>query len=189
MEIAQLPRRTSSLVLQPFQRRDVDPLVESIRVSLPELKQWLPWPHDAYDKVDALRFVRDSNKAWREQRAFDFAIRREGDGRHLGNVSIWWTSRPNACAEIGYWVRSDVTGTGIGTEATRAMLRLGFEEMGLHRVTLRIAVGNVGSERIAEKLGFQREGVLREVIDVGGRRVDHSIHSLLRPEWRAGRPS
>ncbi len=158
-------------------------------MSLPELKQWLPWPHDAYDKVDALRFVRDSNKAWREQRAFDFAIRREGDGRHLGNVSIWWTSRPNACAEIGYWVRSDVTGTGIGTEATRAMLRLGFEEMGLHRVTLRIAVGNAGSERIAEKLGFQREGVLREVIDVGGRRVDHSIHSLLRPEWRAGRPS
>ena len=188
MEIAQLPRRTASLVLRPFQRRDVDPLVEAIRSSLPELEVWLPWPHDAYDKVDALRFIRDSNKAWREQRAFDFAISRERDKRHLGNVSIWYTSRPNRCGEIGYWVRTDMTGTGIATEATKAMLRMGFEDMGLHRITLRIAVGNVASERIADKLGFTKEGVLREVIEVGGQRLDHSVHSILRSEWRAGRP-
>ena len=81
-----------------------------------------------------------------------------------------------------------MTGTGIATEATKGMLRLGFEEMGLHRITLRIAVGNVASERIADKLGFTKEGVLREVIEVGGKRLDHSVHSLLRSEWRSGRP-
>jgi RimJ/RimL family protein N-acetyltransferase len=49
-------------------------------------------------------------------------------------------------------------------------------------------VGNVASERIADKLGFTKEGVLREVIEVGGKRLDHSVHSLLRSEWRSGRP-
>lgn len=183
MDLAQLPRRTERLVLSPFQRRDVDPLVEAIQSSLPELKAWLPWPHDSYDRVDSLRFVRDSNRAWREQRAYDFAIHRPDDPTHLGNVSIWYTSRPNDCGEVGYWVRSSETSSGIGTEATAAMLHLGFEELGLHRISLRVAVGNRSSERIAEKLGFTLEGTLREVIKIGNRRVDHSQYSLLHYEW------
>lgn len=183
MDLAQLPRRTDRLILSPFQRRDVDPLVEAIQASLPELKAWLPWPHDRYDRIDSLRFIRDSNRAWREQRAYDFAIHRPDDPIHLGNVSLWYTSRPNDCGEIGYWVRSSETSSGIGTEATAAMLQLGFEELGLHRVALRVAVGNRSSERIAEKLGFTREGTLREVIKIGNRRVDHTQFSLLRHEW------
>ncbi len=183
MDLAQLPRRTKHLLLSPFQRKDVDPLVEAIQASLPELKAWLPWPHDRYDRIDALRFVRDSNKAWREQRAYDFSIRRPDDPTHLGNVSIWYTSRPNGCGEIGYWVRSSETSSGIGTEATEALLQVGFKELGLHRITLRVAIGNRGSERIAEKLGFTREGTLREVIKVGETRMDHSLYAMLRRDW------
>lgn len=182
MDLAQLPRRTQRLVLSPFQRKDVDGLVDAIQSSLPELTRWLPWPHAGYDRVDALRFIRDSSKAWREQRAFDFAIRRPDDDVHLGNVSIWYTSRPNGCGEIGYWVRTSETSSGIATEATDAMIRVGFEELGLHRITLRVAVGNRPSERIAEKLGFRLEGTLREVIKVGDVRMDHTLYSLLRHE-------
>ena len=185
MALASTPRETSRLVLRPFRRRDVDPMVEAVRASLPELGQWLPWPHARYDRVDATRFVRDSMRSWREQRAYDFAIRgHENPDLHLGNVSIWFTSRQFRVGEIGYWVRSDVTGQGVATEATAAMLALGFGSLDMHRITLRIAVGNASSERVAEKLGFSHEGVLREVIKVGDRWVDHSIFSLLASEYR-----
>lgn len=184
MTLAAVPRETHRLSLQPFRRRDADPLVDAVRASLPELSAWLPWPHPSYGRMDAHRFIRDSMRSWREQRAFDFALRsHDAPDTHLGNVSIWHTSRQFRVGEIGYWVRSDVTGQGIATEATAAMLALGFGPLGMHRITLRIAVGNVGSERVAAKLGFTREGVLREVIKVGNRWMDHTLFSLLETEY------
>lgn len=183
MTLAAVPRETSRLTLQPFRRRDIDPLVEAVLASLPELALWLPWPHPAYGRMDAARFVRDSMRSWREQRAFDFALRsHDAPDHHLGNISIWHTSRQFGVGEIGYWVRTDQTGLGLATEATAAMLALGFGPLGMHRITLRIAVGNTGSERVAHKLGFRKEGVLREVIKVDGRWVDHTLFSLLAHE-------
>ena len=102
-------------------------------------------------------------------------------------MSIWHTSKQNSVAEIGYWIRSDETGRGICTEAVAHLLGVGFEELGLHRVTLRIAVGNRPSERIAEKLGFLEEGTLREDVKIGARWVDHTIWGLLSNEWRVER--
>lgn len=137
-----------------------------------------------YDRSTSQRFVRESMSAWAEGRAFDFAIRPPDDpDHHLGNVSIWWVSQANLIGEIGYWVRSDETGRGIATEATARMVQLGFEELHLHKVVLRIAVGNTASERIAEKLGFTREGLLRDEVRVGDRWIDHSSWSLLEHEW------
>jgi RimJ/RimL family protein N-acetyltransferase len=122
-------------------------------------------------------------RAWRDGKAFDFAIRSPDEQRrHLGNVSVWFISRSFKTGEIGYWVRSDATGDGIATEVTRRMLDVAFDELRLHRVILRIAVGNRASERVAEKLGFTREGVLREEIKVRGRWLDHSVWGLLEHE-------
>lgn len=186
MTLAAVPRETSRLVLQPFRRKDVDPLVDAVRESLPELGRWLPWPHPAYGRLDATRFVRDSIRSWREQRAFDFALRSHNDPvHHLGNISIWHTSRQFRTGEIGYWVRTEASGQGLATEATAAMVALGFGPLGMHRITLRIAVGNAPSVRVAEKLGFIHEGTLREVIKVRDRWVDHELFSLLYREFRA----
>jgi ribosomal-protein-alanine N-acetyltransferase len=73
---------------------------------------------------------------------------------------------------------------GIGTEATARVLQVAFEELDMHRVTARVAVGNVGSERVVQKLGFLKEGTLRDEVKVGGRWLDHSVWGLLENEWR-----
>ena len=91
-------------------------------------------------------------------------------------------SRLGRTGEIGYWIRSDETGSGVATEATEALIEAGFEHLRLHKLTLRIAKGNRGSERIAEKLGFTREGVLREELRIRGVWVDHTLYSLLEHE-------
>jgi RimJ/RimL family protein N-acetyltransferase len=175
---------TERLILRRFHRRDVLALEQAVRASLVDLHEWLPWAHMDYTRDDAVAFVRDSLQAWKESKAFDYAIRaHEAPDRHLGNISIWQTSRSGKIGEIGYWVRSDQIRRGYATEATRAMIRVGFDSMGLHKVTLRIAVGNRGSERVAEKLGFAHEGILREELLIRGNWVDHTLYAMLDREF------
>lgn len=179
------PRTTRNLVLRPFRRRDADGLYEAASESLGDLNQWLPWAHLAYSRNDAASFVRESMGAWQEGRAYDFAIRQIDDlGQHVGNVSVWFTSRQARVGEIGYWVRTADTGRGICTEAVARALEVAFDELDMHRVTLRIAVGNRGSERVAEKLSFSREGLLREEVLVNSQWLDHSLWGLLEHEYR-----
>ncbi len=102
-------------------------------------------------------------------------------------MSVWHTSRQNAVGEIGYWVRSDETRQGVCTEAVAHLLQVAFEELAMHRVTLRIAVGNTASERVAEKLGFLLEGTLRDDVKIGSEWVDHTVWGLLAGEWKVER--
>lgn len=181
---------TERFELRRFTRRDIDALTTSVRNSLPELQLWLPWAHTGYDRDDAVAYIRDSMQSWKDARAFDFAIRAlsDADG-HVGNISIWQVSRTGRSGEIGYWVRSDRAGSGVASETAARLVTLGFDRLGFHKINLRIAVGNRASERVAEKLGFAREGVLREELLIRGRWVDHTLYSLLEHEWRSSRSS
>lgn len=176
---------TERLILRRFGRRDIDALTEAVTRSIGELHEWLPWARLDYSREDSSAYIRDSVASWREGRAFDFTIRRrEAPDEHTGNISIWPVSRVGRAAEIGYWIRTDAVGAGFATEATEAMLELAFGDMHCHKVNLRIAAGNRQSERVAEKLGFSRDGVLRDELMVGGRWIDHTLYSLLEREWR-----
>ncbi|MEE8330151.1 MAG: GNAT family protein [Acidimicrobiia bacterium] len=183
-------RTTSRLVLRPFKRRDADALSEAIQASLPDLVKWLPWAHRNYDKADAIGYIRESMMAWKEGRAFDFSIRRPDDlKRHLGNISVWPATRGGSVGEIGYWVRSDEASRGICTQAVIRVLETGFEELRFHKITLRIAVDNIGSERVATKIGATQEGVLRDELRIGGVWTDHTLWSILEDEYRAMLPA
>jgi ribosomal-protein-serine acetyltransferase len=180
----QTARTTDRLLLRPFERRDTLPLVEAVRVSLSELSLWLPWAHPTYGRSDAQGYIRESMRSWKEGKAFDFAIRPlDEPRRHFGNISVWFISRSFRTGEVGYWIRSDETSKGLATEATRRALDIAFNELRLHRVILRIAIGNRPSERVAEKLGFTREGVLREEIKIRGTWLDHSVWGMLEHEY------
>lgn len=176
---------TERLILRRFGRRDLNSLEEGVRSSLADLNEWLPWAHMDYTRDDAIAFVRDSIQAWREGKAFDYTIRGRDDlDRHLGNISIWQTSRTGRIGEIGYWIRTDLNGRGLATEATEALMRVGYSNMALHKITLRIAVGNRASERVAEKLGFTVEGILRQELLIRGNWVDHTLYTMLEDEFR-----
>ncbi len=179
-------RFTPRLEMRPFRRRDLDALIDGAADSLADLNKWLPWAHSGYGRRDALVFLRDSVSAWGEGRAFDFTIRYlEDPGFHVGNVSVWFVSRQSRVGEVGYWVRSTETRKGVASEAAARILAVAFDELELHRVVLRIAVGNRGSERVAEKLGFTREGLLREELKINGEWMDHSVWGLLEDEYRS----
>lgn len=189
MELSPDPIYTGRYVLRPFRRRDVDALNDAVRTSIDELHEWLPWAHLAYGRIEASHFIRESMKAWRETRAYDYGIRERtgSSSTHLGNVSIWFVSRGFRTGEIGYWVRSDHSSSGIATEVTARLVQVGFDELNMHRIVLRIAVGNRASERVAEKLEFTREGILREELKVRGKWLDHTVYSMLDHEFEKHR--
>ena len=86
---------------------------------------------------------------------------------------------------VGYWCARDARGRGITTRALRRVCRYGLEDLGLERLELTTDVENVASQRIAEKVGFQREGVLRShLAHPDGHRRDSVLFSLLPGELR-----
>ncbi len=187
MPLSPQPRYSRRLELKAFRRRDAEPLYEAVACSLSELHEWLPWAQLDYSKADAARFIRESQVSWKSGQAYDFALAlRQVPDRHVGNVSLWFVSKAYRIGEIGYWIRTDATGSGLATEAAARLLPVAFEELNMHRVILRIAVGNRPSERVAQKLGFVREGLLREEIKVKGSWLDHSVWGLLAGEYRKG---
>lgn len=174
------------LILQRFSKRDAQTLDEAIKVSLADLNQWLPWARMDYTQSDTTAFIRESIQAWKEERAWDYSIRLKDDPkRHLGNISFWTVSKLGKIAELGYWVRTDRTSRGVCTESVDRLLEEAFTGMGHHKVVLRIAVGNVASDRVAEKVGFTKEGTLREELLIRGNWVDHTLWSLLDREYRS----
>jgi RimJ/RimL family protein N-acetyltransferase len=178
------------LVLQRFTRRDAATLDDAIRISLSDLNLWLPWARLDYTAADTTAFIRESVQAWKEERAWDYSIRSKDDlKRHIGNISFWTVSKLGKIAEIGYWVRSDEASKGVCTESVRLLLDETFNSMGYHKVVLRIAVGNDASDRVAEKVGFTREGILREELLIRGNWVDHTLWSLLDREYRTAKRS
>ena len=177
---------TKRLRLRRFRSGDARPLSEAVGESLPELNRWLPWARGLYGLPQARIFIKSSNRSWRRGRAFDFSITMKDDPDRLaGGVGIWQTSRTQRSGEIGYWVRTDLTGNGVATEAAAALLILGFEQMNFHRILMRIGVGNHSSRRVAQKLGFSYEGIAREEIMVRGEWMDHEVFSLLEREWQS----
>ena len=82
-------------------------------------------------------------------------------------------------ANLGYWVRTSAARRGVATNATRAVARYGFEELGLQRIEIVAAVRNLPSQRVAEKAGAVREGVLRKRLLIRGEAHDAVLFSLV----------
>jgi RimJ/RimL family protein N-acetyltransferase len=87
-------------------------------------------------------------------------------------------------AEVGFWIRRKFWGRGFGTDALRAVCRFGFRSLALHRIEANVVVGNIGSRRALEKVGFRLEGRRRQAFRVGGRWYDDWRFGLLKGELR-----
>jgi RimJ/RimL family protein N-acetyltransferase len=101
------------------------------------------------------------------------------DGELLGSVGLHAIDPASGRCSAGYWVTESARRRGVATRALGLLCRLGFDELNVRRIELWIEPENVGSIRVAESVGFLREGVLRSFMVVGGRRRDMLMYSLL----------
>jgi ribosomal-protein-alanine N-acetyltransferase len=133
-----------------------------------------------------------SRYASREPDPFGIVLKTDPLKTVVGTLGAHWASQPNLAMEFGYSLAEPYWGRGLVAEAARALLKYAFEEYAVERVQAQVFAGNDASERVLQKLGFTREGVLRSLVLRRGRWWDITMYSLLRGEWEqrrtAGRP-
>jgi len=165
--------RDGTIVLRHWRAGDED----AVHEACPDLEmlQWLPQIPRPYTREDARPFVSRALALGPHQ----FAI--EKDGRVVGSIGM--TVNQNETGHVGYWCLRSERGQGIVPRAVRLISRFAFEELELGRVELVTDPDNRSSQRVAEKLGFTREGVLRShLLHPDGRRRDSVMFSLLPSE-------
>ena len=101
----------------------------------------------------------------------------------VGRIGLHHINQQNKSAAIGYWLNRDMEGEGIISRSCRQIIDLAFNELGLNRIEIKAAVENTKSQAIPQRLGFQREGILRKSELVNGIFLDLVVFSMLKEEW------
>lgn len=107
----------------------------------------------------------------------------EASGEPAGWVTLVVNNWDHGLAEVGYALSSKFQNRGVMSEALDVLLHELFRRTMLERVEARCAVSNVSSQRVLEKNGFVREGVLRSYFKLRGSRVDNYLYAVLKEEW------
>jgi RimJ/RimL family protein N-acetyltransferase len=168
--------RDDDLVLRPWTEEDVPALVAGCND--PEIAHWIPTVPHPYTADDARAFVRG------ERRDDHDAMAIELDGQVVGGIGLGVNSQRYR-GTVGYWMAAPARGHGTCTRALRLLVRNALQDLGLRRVELITDPENVGSQRVAEKVGFRRECVMRlHLLHPDGRLRDSVMFSLLPGELR-----
>lgn len=146
----------------------------------PEVTQWLMRDPGLTMKQEREWFERVSSP---EFKGLVLAI--EAEGRHIGGCGLH-PHENELIATFGIFIGDkSAWGRGYGSAATREMLRIGFEEMGVHRIELQTWPHNKRAIRCYQKCGFRYEGLRREAVLKDGEWIDAVMMAILREEWQA----
>lgn len=161
---------------------DVEELFELTDRSRDMLREWLLFVDDVKSVKDTERFIRDAMQQYADNNGLQAGIFYEGKlagviGYHQINKEHNWTS-------IGYWLGSDFVGKGLVTNSMRAFIDYAFDYLKVHRIEVRVAVGNIRSRTIPKILGFNEEGRLRDAEWLHDHHVDQVVYGLTAAEWR-----
>jgi RimJ/RimL family protein N-acetyltransferase len=174
------PIGDGTVLLRAWRDKDVEQMVEAC--ADPEIPRWTAAP-DPYTEADARDWVAGrpvADEPPGDRVSFAIADARD-DTRLLGAISVMRMKR-GATGEIGYWAAPWARGRGVMTRAVQLLARWAVDEFELRRVEMLIAVENAPSLRVAEKAGFTKEGVLRQVREAKGVWRDHAVFSVLPGE-------
>ena len=182
MEVSPPERPLSDgvVTLRRWEIGDIPALVDAIDGD-PEISDFLELIPQPYRENEARVWVDAAAAMWRDRSAAPFAVLAED--AVVGGAGINWIDRDDAVGDIGYWLRRDARGRGYTTRAVLLLARWAFD-LGCERLQIRADTENEASIRVAERAGFQFEGVLRSIRFNPrlGRRMNFALYSLLPDE-------
>ena len=171
-----LPRNTVHIRRSTVE--DAPGIFDAVRASNVELIRWMPWAHPGYSLEDARVWAELCRDGWETGLQYVFSAVDVTTGEVLADCGLNQINRFYGLANLGYWVRTSATGQGLGSALARRVARFGVEELRLNRVEILAAVGNRASQRVAEKAGATREGVLRSRLVLHDEVLDAAMFSL-----------
>lgn len=173
--------RTARMVLRPFTHADTDALF-ALQSRPRVLRYWdaPPWR----ERAQAERFIAVCKQIEQDGRGARLAIEHAATGAFIGWCALVQWNPDYRSAMLGYCLDDAAWGQGFATEAAGALLRWAFATLDLNRVQAESDTRNAASDRVLQKLGFVREGTLRENCVVDGEVSDSWVYGLLRREWK-----
>lgn len=171
---------TERLLIREFTEKDFDTTHDyGKRIEVSEYQSWGPnKEEDTRTFLDGAIDAQSSNP----RLSFELAIEEKSSGIHIGGGGMRLKSTPHSEADMGYTLHPDFWGKGYGTEFTKAFVDFVFKHFKLNRIWAIVHTSNIGSYRVLEKSGFQREGVQREGLYVKGNYCDCFLYAVLRSD-------
>lgn len=179
------PIRTERLLLRPIVHADAAAM--HAYKSDPDVVRYVPYEPLTLAEVERrIDTVWSTTRFTEEGDAVGLAVEDQQTGALVGDVVLFWRSEKDRSGEVGYIFDARFAGHGYATEAVAALLALGFDGLGLHRIVARLDERNTASARVAERLGFRREARLVQAEWFKGEWSTTLVYALLEDEWRAG---
>ncbi len=171
---------TERLMLRRVSMRDAQDIFDYSRD--PEVARHVLW--EAHRSMaDTRAYLRFILRQYREGTPSSYAIVLKATGRVIGTIGFMAYDRDNNMVEVGYSLARCQWNHGYATEALRAVLRLAFQDMRMHRVEAQHEVDNPASGAVMRKCGMRREGTLRGKVYNKGRFSDVELYAILRGDW------
>ncbi|WP_164670523.1 GNAT family N-acetyltransferase [Virgibacillus doumboii] len=160
---------------------DAEELFQLTDSSRESLSEWLAWVDDTKTADDSKAFIESMIKSFADRRGMTTGILYNGE--LAGVIGFHGFDWKNRIGSIGYWLGTAFHGNGIMTRATSGLLDYGFSRLKLNRVEIRAAYENYKSRAIPERLGFVKEGQIRQAEWLYDHYVDHVVYGMLANEW------
>jgi ribosomal-protein-alanine N-acetyltransferase len=176
---------TERLVLRDFRRDDWE-RVHEYAID-PEVYRYMPWGPNSEDETRAFIERAIARQLEEPRLHFELAITLAEDGLVVGGGGIRADDESFRSADMGYCLRADAWGMGIGTEAASALVAFGFERLGVHRIWATCDPSNTRSARVLEKAGMTLEDTMRDDTWLRGQWRSSHLYAVLAPEWKPAR--
>ncbi|MBI4671465.1 MAG: GNAT family N-acetyltransferase [Chloroflexi bacterium] len=171
---------TARFILRPFVLADAARVQQLAGVrEVGEMTGHIPYP---YPDGAAEEWIAAQEMEWQHGEAVTFAITQCDTRELIGAIGLT-IYRENRRAELGYWLGVPYWNQGYMTEAARAVIRFGFENLNLNRVYASHFVRNPASGRVMQKCGMRYEGTLRQHFVRWGQAEDLVYYGILKSEW------
>ncbi len=170
--------------LREFIDGDAEQIYATIAVNRDHLTEFMLWMKPDYSIVDAREFVAQSIVDARQKLKLNFGIFR-GDS-FIGTIGFAEFDHQAKATEIGYWIDKSGEGKGTISRSCKSLIDYAFKDLKMNRILIRCAADNLRIAAVAERLGFIKEGVMRQSVFRNGRLHDFVTYGLLASEWKVG---
>jgi ribosomal-protein-serine acetyltransferase len=173
-------RLDDEITLRAWKESDIERGFEVVMRNQDHLQQFMHWMSPDYSIDSSRKFMSEGIAKQKAGESLGLGIFRGEDLLgSIGFVGFDWRSRRT---EIGYWISKDEEGKGTITRATKLLIDYAFDELNMNRIEIRCSAENVRSAAVPERLGFEKEGYLRQAEFRNGHMHDFLIFGLLRED-------
>lgn len=174
---------TGRLVLREFRREDWESVHEYAVDAV--VYRYMPWGPNSEDETKAFIDRAIARRTEEPRLHFELAVTIAEDGRLIGGAGVRAADARFHSADMGYCLRADAWGRGMGTETASGLVAFGFGRLRVHRIWATCDTANTRSAHVLEKVGMTLEGTTRDSARLRGQWRSSHVYSILETEWRS----